>query len=209
MTSPETAEGRGRRVDRRALLVGTVAAGGAVAAAVVAAVLTAAAGGPPTGADEGAGVSRFLPAPSAGTLRPDERTGEPVPAAPFETLDGAVVSFADYRGRPLVVNFFASWCVPCIAEMPAFEEVHRRLGDEVAFLGLNFNEDPALGRGLAERTGVTYDLASDADGSLLAAFGAVGMPTTAFVSPDGRILEVVSGELTGAELEKRIAEVFA
>src|SRR5687767_84591 len=73
---------------------------------------------------------------SEGLEGPDTE-GEPVPEATFARFDGDEGSLADYEGTPLVVNWFASWCVPCVTEMPAFEEVHQLLGDDVAFLGLN------------------------------------------------------------------------
>jgi len=118
----------------------------------------------------------------------------------FTYFDGREGSLADYRGRPLVVNFFASWCPPCIKEMPAFEEVHQELGDRVAFLGFDVRDQLEKGMATAERAGVTYDLARDAAGSFLAAMEGVVMPTTAFLDAEGNIVEVHNGALDADEL---------
>ena len=131
-------------------------------------------------------------------------TGQPLPAETFETLGGATASLEDYRGRPLVLNFFASWCAPCIREMPAFEEAHQTYGDRVGFLVLAVNDTVDDTTGIVEDTGVTYDLGRDPLGDILAAVGGIAMPTTVFVAADGTILEVQSNELSASDLEARI-----
>jgi cytochrome c biogenesis protein CcmG, thiol:disulfide interchange protein DsbE len=139
-------------------------------------------------------------------LQPEDVAGQPVPAVEFERFDGSTGSFSDYEGRPLVVNFFASWCTPCVDEMPDFEQVFQQNDGRVAFLGLNVTEQPESARELIERTGITYDTARDPQGLLLRAFGGVNMPTTAFVSADGTIVKVHAGKLDQPELERIIAD---
>ena len=132
-----------------------------------------------------------------------DEAAAPEPAAldaHFTYFDGREGSLADFEGRPLVVNFFASWCVPCVKEMPAFERVHQELGDEVAFLGLNVRDPLEKGKEIASDTGVTYDLARDPDGGFLAAMEGVVMPTTAFLDAEGNIVEVHNGALEADEL---------
>jgi thiol-disulfide isomerase/thioredoxin len=126
----------------------------------------------------------------------------------YTTFDGEEASTDRYLGRPLVVNFWASWCAPCVAEMPDFEAVHQRLGDQVAFLGLNLRDPVDEALALAERTGVTYDLGRDPDGSLLSFYGGLGMPTTVFLDAEGTVVEVHSGALDAAQLEARIAPLL-
>jgi cytochrome c biogenesis protein CcmG/thiol:disulfide interchange protein DsbE len=111
-------------------------------------------------------------------------------------------------GRPMVVNFFASWCQPCIEEMPAFEQVHQDLGDQVRFVGLA--EPPNLedARELVGQTGVTYPTYADPQGSALAFFEAVNMPTTVFLTADGEVLEMRSRELTEEQLRDKLDEHF-
>lgn len=138
-------------------------------------------------------------------------TGEAVPATTFERFDGGVPtgqtgSLGDYAGRPLVVNFFASWCTPCIKEMPAFERVHQRTGDAVAFVGVNTSEQPQSGARIIQETGVTYDILRDPTGELAGQFDLLNMPTTLFVGADGTIVRVHTGELSEAELEQIVRD---
>lgn len=153
------------------------------------------------------GVPRIDPnAPAPPGLKGRDVTGQRVPNVSFERFDGGTGSFEDYAGTPLVVNFFASWCTPCVDEMPAFEQVHTQLRGKVAFLGLNVTEQPDSARALIARTGVTYDTARDPAGDLLRAFGGVNMPTTAFVRADGTIAEVHAGKLDETQLRRIIDE---
>jgi thiol-disulfide isomerase/thioredoxin len=121
--------------------------------------------------------------------------------------DGAV-EYAAYADRPLVINFFASWCPSCIAEMPEFEHVHRLLGDDVAFLGVSQSDAPSASIDLARETGVTYDTAIDERGEFFRAIGGQGMPTTIFIGPGGEIVEVWVGQLSADALQGLIADHF-
>jgi cytochrome c biogenesis protein CcmG/thiol:disulfide interchange protein DsbE len=122
----------------------------------------------------------------------------------LSTLDGASVRLARYVGQPLVVNFFASWCGPCVREMPDFEAVHARRGDEVRFVGVNLQDAPDAAASLVQQTGVTYDVVRDERGALFRAVNGFSMPTTVFVDADGEIVDVHGGELTQRALEERI-----
>ncbi|MGH9185655.1 MAG: TlpA family protein disulfide reductase [Acidimicrobiales bacterium] len=150
-------------------------------------------------------VAALLAARSTST---DDADGGDGVALSFEMLDGTMGSLADYRGTPLVLNFFASWCVPCLAEMPGFERVHQDLDGAVAFLGMNLQDGVEDGRRVVEQTGVTYDIARDPDGSIFQAFGAVAMPTTVFIDADGRVVDLHSGEIAAGGLAERIADVL-
>ena len=121
---------------------------------------------------------------------------------------GETVRLSDFRGQGLVVNYWASWCLPCLAELPGFEQVYQRHRGEVGFLGVNLADDPASASSVVTDTGITYPLAIDIDGATYAAFGAFAMPTTVFVAPNGEVLELHSGDLTAAELEDKIAVFF-
>jgi cytochrome c biogenesis protein CcmG/thiol:disulfide interchange protein DsbE len=134
---------------------------------------------------------------------PRDVVGAPAAVA-YETFEGEPANTGAYVGRPLVLNFFAEWCAPCVAEMPAFEAVHREVGDEVAFLGLSLLEPEENALGLIERTGITYDVGRDADGTAYEHFAGMAMPTTVFIDAAGTVREVHSGPLTADELRERI-----
>ena len=136
----------------------------------------------------------------------DDSSPEPAPDAEFALVDGGTASIGDFAGQPVVVNFWASWCAPCIREMPTFEDVHQELGDEVVFVGLNVNDRERDALRLIDETGVTYLMGVDPAGDLPEAFGGIGMPTTAFVTADGMIAHVHTGELDRAGLTQSIEE---
>jgi cytochrome c biogenesis protein CcmG, thiol:disulfide interchange protein DsbE len=134
--------------------------------------------------------------------------GRPAPRVELPGLRGGRVRLADLRGRPAVVNFWASWCPPCVAEMPDFERVHRRLGGRVGFVGINQRDQSQAAEELARTTGVTYPLAIDPAGRSFDAFGGLGMPTTVLIATDGTVAEVFAGQLDEALLGERIRRVL-
>ncbi len=140
-------------------------------------------------------------------------TGE-LPASVAEvrlaSLDGgADRALGDLVGTtPVVINFFGSWCAPCIEEMPAFERVHQDLGDQVTFLGMANRDAPEDALATVEATGVTYPTFDDPDASALTYFGGLAMPTTVFIDASGEVVDVNSGPLTEDELRARITDVL-
>lgn len=148
-------------------------------------------------------------APSGVAFAGDLRVGGRLEQLRLPRLEGeGVVEYASYSGRPLVINFFASWCPTCIGEMPDFERVHRLLGDEVAFLGVSQGDPPGASIELARETGITYDTAIDEQGEFFRAVGGLGMPTTVFVRPGGEIADVWVGGLDARTLQELLAEHF-
>jgi thiol-disulfide isomerase/thioredoxin len=136
-------------------------------------------------------------------LTPDDGDADGVA---FRTFDGVEVPLSSLRGGPTLVNFFASTCVPCVTEMPAFEEVFQELGDEVAFLGLAVADRPEDAQALVERTGVTYPTAQDPDSAVITALGGSVLPTTVLLDADGEIVATHSGELDADELRALLAD---
>ncbi|CAN5226089.1 hypothetical protein BH24ACT1_BH24ACT1_05430 [soil metagenome] len=190
------------------LVIGTLAAVAALAAAVVSALVFGALSEEPARPTPEMEL-RFSAGdqdPTSG-LAGNVAAGDPLPTEPFSMLAGGFGSFADYRGRPLVVNFFASNCAPCVEEMPAFEAVHQELGDEVAFLGMNFQDQVSAANELVEQTGVSYDIARDPSGELARSLGMVVMPSTYFVSPEGTVVDAQAGAMDADELRRRIEEL--
>jgi peroxiredoxin len=179
-----------------------------IAAAVgVAAVATVGAGVALGGAGGERAVSQTSPLPAPGVVRLDERgqaDGRPLPDADLELFDGGTATFADFRGKPLVINFFASWCTSCLAELPRFQAVYAANREHVQFLGVNLQDSRAAGEELIHRAGLTYPIAMDRRGELFTMLRAYAMPTTVFVHPDGTVAELHGGELDAEQLTERL-----
>ncbi len=148
-----------------------------------------------------------LGAPACSAGGGDESAVAPVDGA-FIARSGESSTLATFAGRPLVVNFFAAWCAPCVGEMPAIEAVHQELGGQVAFLGLSIDPDSADGWAMADAAGVSYELGHDADSVLFHELGGVGMPTTVLIDAAGAIVDIHTGALTEGSLGDLIATSF-
>jgi thiol-disulfide isomerase/thioredoxin len=126
-----------------------------------------------------------------------------------ELGDQPTAQLGDYLGtKPVVVNFFSSTCAPCVEEMPAFERVHRDVGDQVSFVGLAEVDLPDNALDLVRRTGVTYPTYSDGDGSALAYFEGLQLPTTVFLDKDGKVLATSNTKLSEEKLRDLLDEHF-
>ncbi len=125
-----------------------------------------------------------------------------------ELQGSGTVSYASLRDRPLVLNFFASWCPFCISEMPGFENVHKALGSRVEFLGVSQSDAKQASINLMRQTAITYPTAIDRDGVLFHSFGGNAMPVTVFIRPGGQIAEVHTGPLDETGLKSLITQYF-
>jgi thiol-disulfide isomerase/thioredoxin len=125
---------------------------------------------------------------------------EPLAASVTWPDDGEERPLGDDIVGPTVVNFFASWCTPCIKEMPDFEQVFQQLGGSVDFVGVAVNDRTVDARRTVEQTGVTYRWARDARGDVSNAARITQMPATMFVAADGQVVSVHSGALDADQL---------
>lgn len=131
--------------------------------------------------------------------------GDPAEATPFGeidfmTEDGSTGTLDDHLGQPIVVNYFASWCAPCRAELPDFQAVSEQVGNDVTFLGVNTDINESTWRSFVGETGITYETVFDPSRELFLAMKAKGMPTTVFLSPEGEILDSHTGILNQEQL---------
>jgi len=136
---------------------------------------------------------------------PGEAASE-LAALGFLTTDGSTSSLAAYQGDPLVVNFFASWCAPCRAELPDLERVHLARQDDIRFVGINHDLDETTWRSFVEETEITFETVFQPDTEIFTALDAKGMPTTVLLSADGEVLHLHTGLLTDDLLEELIDE---
>jgi cytochrome c biogenesis protein CcmG/thiol:disulfide interchange protein DsbE len=133
--------------------------------------------------------------------------GAPAPAIDLPDVRSgrARVVLAELRGRPVLVNFWATWCTPCRQEMPLLDAADKRLGGKVAIVGVDVKDNRAEAvRFLAER-GITYPSAYDPDASLRRPFEFLGLPVTVLVGRDGRVVDRVTGAVSRSRLDGLLA----
>ena len=149
------------------------------------------------------------PPSSASTAVQAYPPGTPAPPLRLQGLDGSEVDLAALRGRPVVVNFWATWCEPCVREFPLLRQAaatHRQA--DLAVVGVLTNDRPAAAREFVRRLDATWPVAVDATATTAAAWGAIGLPHTYFIRPDGTLASHQLGELTKASLDRQLAEVL-
>ncbi len=185
----------------RALVVGVVVVGVAV---IAGGALLRPDATPATATSGAAAPGQAVPLLSD---RPAADARFPLPERTVEGFAGGPpVDLAGYRGRPLVVNFWATWCPPCVSEMPHFNAVAAEVDDEVAFLGVDVQDAPRRAEPFVAELGIGYELAVDPDRELFTAVGGFGMPTTLFVDAEGTVVHRATGPLDAEGLRAAIAE---
>ena len=129
--------------------------------------------------------------------------GGPVPPIDLPDVRPARprVVLAALRGTPVLVNFWATWCVPCRKEMPLLAAAATRLGDKVAIVGVDVKDNREAAAQFLAARGVDYPSAYDPGASTRRPFAFVGLPVTVLVGRDGRVLERVTGEVTRSRLD--------
>ena len=130
-----------------------------------------------------------------GFLAPGRAPEGRTPDFTMRLLGGETLSSDDLRGEPVVLNFWASWCIPCREEMPAFERMWQRYRDQgVQIVGVNYQDSVAGAEAFVEEVDVTYPIALDENGSLASKLGVRGLPQTFFIDEDFRFEKISVGD---------------
>jgi cytochrome c biogenesis protein CcmG/thiol:disulfide interchange protein DsbE len=126
--------------------------------------------------------------------------GDTAPEFELPTLSGDTLSSADLKGHPVVINFWASWCLPCREEAPLLERTWRQYRDEgVMFLGVNIKDAESDAKAFVEEFEITYPVVRDIDQELTRSFGVRGLPETFFVDHGWRFVGTESGAQRGQQ----------
>ena len=138
---------------------------------------------------------------------PAKAANLPAPAFNVATLghSGQHITLSDYAGQPLIVNFFASWCVPCKQETPLLATFYRTENGKVALVGLDVNDPVSNALAFTRAEGVSYPVGSDPELIAASAYSVAGLPQTFFLNAQHHIVDHVFGALTQADINRGLA----
>lgn len=145
----------------------------------------------------------------------DSNDDSDIPAAPDFTvydIDGDAVSLSDFIGKPVIINFWASWCGPCKMEMPEFEKKFNELGGDIQFLMVNLTDGNRETRETAisyiEESGYTFPVYFDTDQDAAYTYGVYSIPSTYFIGADGSAVAMAQGAIDGSILDQGISMIY-
>jgi peroxiredoxin len=140
-------------------------------------------------------------APRKGFLAPDFN---------LTTLDGATIRLSDLRGKPVMVNFWASWCGPCRVEMPHIQASHAAHVDEgLVVLGVNQSEPPPTVARFVDEFDLTFPIPLDSDGKVSKVYQTRALPTTFFIDASGTIRDTFTGPMSSGLIESKLEMILS
>ena len=149
-----------------------------------------------------AGTMLVMRGPSAAGLQ----IGQPAPDFALTDLDGNTLQLSDMRGQPVIVNFWASWCGPCVDEFPVLEKaIARHHADDLAVVGIVFRDNSEAARDFMARMGASWTAAIDPGELTAQSFGVLAPPMSIFIDRDGIVRGRQIGQLTANDLERQLA----
>lgn len=146
---------------------------------------------------------------ACGPSAQDARIDQPAPPIHGTALDGSTVDLAAYKGHPLIVNFWASWCVPCRDEFPLFEQQLKALGptDGLQVLGVLYKDDPTSASRFVADQKAPWPSVTDPDGSIAKAYRTVAPPQTYFIDKDGVLRGIQIGQVLPEDFAAQYAKI--
>ena len=147
--------------------------------------------------------------PGTGSSQPEARVGQPAPPITATALDGTTVDLASLRGKPVIVNFWATWCGPCRDEFPVFTRKLAELGpsDGLEMVGVLYKDEPDLAQAFLDDMGAAWPSVDDPDGALAKAYRTVAPPQTYFIDKDGIVRGIQIGEVREEDFDTQYAKI--
>src|SRR6266849_3650016 len=151
----------------------------------------------------------LLAAAACGT-QPVARLGSPAPDFKLQDVDGESISLADLKGKPVLINFWATWCQPCREEMPAMQELYDQYRDRgLVILAIDMEEDSRQVRRWVDQGGYSFTFLLDSEGEQVKRYNVTAAPTSYFVGPDGVIRDLKLGALSRAEMQTKVEKLVS
>jgi cytochrome c biogenesis protein CcmG/thiol:disulfide interchange protein DsbE len=145
---------------------------------------------------------------AAGTVGEAPVTVRPAPSFALTLLDGKPFDLASSQGKPIMINFWASWCIPCEDEAAVLEQASRQYRDRVTFVGVNVQDTDPNARDFLRRFGVTYPIGRDLSGAIAVEYGMSGVPETYLIDRNGQLVRKWQGPLDEARLRAFLDELL-
>jgi len=133
--------------------------------------------------------------------------GQSAPAFELKDLDGAFVSLQQFRGKPVFLNAFATWCPPCKEELPEIVRRYPRYKDKVVFIGIDEQEDAELVKPFVKRFKIPYRVVLD-PGPVAESYGLTSLPESFFIDKTGVVRAIYRGFMTPDVIEKNLGKVL-
>jgi len=156
---------------------------------------------------EGPALGRITGCSTDSAQRP--QAGKPAPDFQFQSPDGQATSLGDLRGKPVLINFWASWCVPCRHEMPYIQQVYDEWQTKgMVLLAINIGESSSKVKGFLQSHGFSLPVLLDAEGEVAGQYGIQAIPTSFFIDRDGIIQDMKVGAFQStAEIESSLSKL--
>jgi cytochrome c biogenesis protein CcmG/thiol:disulfide interchange protein DsbE len=143
-----------------------------------------------------------------GTVGEVKLSARPAPGFTIPLMDGTPFDLAAAKGKPVLINFWASWCIPCEDEAATLEKASRQYGDRVTFIGVNVQDTDGNARDFLRRFGVTYPNGMDTTGAVAVDYGMSGVPESYFVDRNGQMTRKWQGPLDDDRLKSYLDELL-
>ncbi len=146
-------------------------------------------------------------APAATRAADSPLLSQPAPDVSADTIDGAHLRLSDLRGKWVLVNFFATWCIPCVEEHPDlvnFSTAHEQAGD-AQIVGVVYSDSVGAVKDFRAQKGGTWPMLTDPDGKIALDFGVSGVPESFLINPEGIVVSKIIGGIQRPELERLLA----
>lgn len=156
---------------------------------------------PEDAADQGDGVIEFKPGMPI-------KEGVQAPDFTGELIDGTSITLSELQGKPVIINFWATWCGPCVKEMPAFERLKDDFGDKIGIIAVNCGDDAGTVKDFVEENGYTFPVVLDEEYSISMLYPTNSIPYTVVVDAEGRVTHISTGALDADTMYERYKEAL-